>query len=77
MTKHVDDYWKKKSKPLEYKYAFGQRIPIHHDWVVKQTPQKDKDEKDKDSAKKEFNMAPIIEKVYDINGRATGETRLI
>lgn len=74
----MDEYWKKKSKPLEYKYAFGQRIPIHHDWIVKQTPQKDKDEKDKDSAKKDpVSQTTIIEKVYDINGRATGETRVI
>ena len=78
MTKHVNDYWKKRSKPVEYKYAFGQKIPVHYQWKVKQTPVKNQDKDQEDSAKKDFiNQSNTVEKVYDINGRATGDFRII
>lgn len=34
-NKHADKYWKQRSKVMEYKHAFGQRIPIHYEWKVK------------------------------------------
>ncbi len=44
----VERYLRKKDQKIEYKYAFGQRIPVDHVWKVQQ-PGKAKDIKDGDS----------------------------
>ena len=34
VNKKTDKYMAKKDKKVEYKYAFGQRIPMEHAWKV-------------------------------------------
>ena len=43
--KSVEKYLKKKDMKIEYKYAFGQRIPVDYEWKVKQPSMSDKDKK--------------------------------
>lgn len=43
VNKKTEKYIAKKDKKVEYKYAFGQRIPVDHAWKVQQI--KDQDQK--------------------------------
>jgi len=66
--KSVEKYLKKKDIKIEYKYAFGQRIPVDHEWRVKQPHKIDRD-KSKSEGKNQ--LKPEFEIVYDYNGRPT------
>lgn len=65
---------KKFKKKVEYKYAFGQRIPIDYEWRVKQRQAIESSIKKKNS-----NMRPkdqIFEIEYDYNGRRINKKAL-
>jgi len=64
--KSVEKYLKKKDLKVEYKYAFGQRIPVDHEWRVRQAMLSQRDKIDGKQMPR-----PEYEIVYDYNGRPT------
>ena len=66
-------YMKKIKKKVEYKYAFGQRIPVDYEWRVKQRQAIDT------SVKKKISNVRLrdqpFELKYDYNGRRINQKK--
>lgn len=67
MTVLRSKYMKKFRKKTEYKYAFGQRIPVDYEWRVKQRQAIEQSNKKKCVNQNKKEVPTDIQ--YDYNGR--------
>ena len=54
----------------------GQRIPLDYEWKVKQDKKDSKEEQEKKEKEALMAQKKVVERIYDINGRPTGDVRM-